>query len=492
MNLGLYNAGSRVVHRMKSLFGIELLEYRHCLTSVVFIEHVLEQSSSGNSPLPDANDILAADIDGDTDMDIVAVFISSGSVAWYENIDGQGRFGDHRIIGTMAPGATLAIQSSDIDSDGDLDIVAAAYNSELISWYENLDGRGNFGEANSVGAVRHGQKRLFNLDVDNDKDVDVLIAYRDGVSWFENRDGSGQFGTSQQIVTKQGCSFNVGNVVVSDINADSSHEVMAVMCSDLVKIQYESGMYGDAEIAFRDIQSDRNTVHGIFIEDIDGDGDKDLLTNSGNGDYELRMYKNESGTGDFQRSSAILASGVECLETGDFDQDGDVDVIACAAGDVVWFGWNSVEQTLDLPHFAGTLFHSPALVVEDIDGDGDFDAVVGSGYWFSGKVAWYEHRIVGDSNDDGIFDSSDLVRVLQAGEYEDAVDSNSTFDEGDWNGDGDFDSTDFIFAFQAGAYRNFAMPKTVAVVESIFQENENLNRILRFNIENNESDSTAD
>ncbi|MCA9213464.1 MAG: lamin tail domain-containing protein, partial [Planctomycetales bacterium] len=42
----------------------------------------------------------------------------------------------------------------------------------------------------------------------------------------------------------------------------------------------------------------------------------------------------------------------------------------------------------------------------------------------------------GDVNGDGVFDSSDLVAVLQAGEFEDAIDGNSTFAEGDWNGDG--------------------------------------------------------
>ena len=54
--------------------------------------------------------------------------------------------------------------------------------------------------------------------------------------------------------------------------------------------------------------------------------------------------------------------------------------------------------------------------------------------------------IPGDANGDLRFDSSDLVLVFQAGEYEDGVTGNSTFVEGDWNLDGDFDSTDLVFA----------------------------------------------
>jgi hypothetical protein len=69
----------------------------------------------------------------------------------------------------------------------------------------------------------------------------------------------------------------------------------------------------------------------------------------------------------------------------------------------------------------------------------------------------------GDSNQDGVFNSSDLILVFQAGEYEDAINGNSTFAEGDWNGDGDFNSSDLVLAFQRGNYVN-------AAHDSIFAE----------------------
>jgi hypothetical protein len=58
----------------------------------------------------------------------------------------------------------------------------------------------------------------------------------------------------------------------------------------------------------------------------------------------------------------------------------------------------------------------------------------------------------GDSNLDGIFDSSDLVAIFQRGEYEDTVEGNSTWSEGDWNGDGDFNTSDLVIAFAAATY----------------------------------------
>ncbi|MEZ6121331.1 MAG: lamin tail domain-containing protein [Pirellulaceae bacterium] len=58
----------------------------------------------------------------------------------------------------------------------------------------------------------------------------------------------------------------------------------------------------------------------------------------------------------------------------------------------------------------------------------------------------------GDSNHDGIFNSSDIVLVFQYGKYEDNIPNNASFEEGDWNGDGDFTTQDFVFVFQQGTY----------------------------------------
>lgn len=59
--------------------------------------------------------------------------------------------------------------------------------------------------------------------------------------------------------------------------------------------------------------------------------------------------------------------------------------------------------------------------------------------------------LVGDSNLDGTFSSSDLVLIFQAGRYESS--SNARWEEGDWNGDGKFSSSDLVMAFAQGRYR---------------------------------------
>ena len=73
--------------------------------------------------------------------------------------------------------------------------------------------------------------------------------------------------------------------------------------------------------------------------------------------------------------------------------------------------------------------------------------------------------IAGDSNNDGYFNSDDMVLVFQGGEYEDDIVGNSTWAEGDWNGDGDFTSDDMVYAFQAGMYEVVTPPSRPMVMQ---------------------------
>ncbi|MCA9171047.1 MAG: hypothetical protein KDB23_25415 [Planctomycetales bacterium] len=57
-----------------------------------------------------------------------------------------------------------------------------------------------------------------------------------------------------------------------------------------------------------------------------------------------------------------------------------------------------------------------------------------------------------DVTGDGLFTSADLVAVFQAGEYEDRIMFNSTWQTGDWNGDREFNSSDLVVAFAIGKY----------------------------------------
>jgi hypothetical protein len=67
-------------------------------------------------------------------------------------------------------------------------------------------------------------------------------------------------------------------------------------------------------------------------------------------------------------------------------------------------------------------------------------------------VTGFAKTVIGDSNLDGQFDSTDLVLIFQSTEYEDAFPLNSGWARGDWDGDGDFTTRDLVFALQAGQF----------------------------------------
>ena len=101
----------------------------------------------------------------------------------------------------------------------------------------------------------------------------------------------------------------------------------------------------------------------------------------------------------------------------------------------------------DLDAIAAAIRNGTTDASVDMNGDGTTDA--------TDHLIWVEalnHTFLGDSNLDGEFNSSDLVTIFRAAEYEDDVDGNSTWAEGDWNGDGDFNTSDLVAAFASGGF----------------------------------------
>ena len=92
-----------------------------------FTETVIDNSADG------ASSVYVADIDNDGDLDIVASSGNDNTIAWYENdgnVDPSWTVSD---IATNVDGARHVFVA-DMDNDGDLDIVSASSNNDLIAW----------------------------------------------------------------------------------------------------------------------------------------------------------------------------------------------------------------------------------------------------------------------------------------------------------------------------------------------------------------------
>jgi hypothetical protein len=134
------------------------------------------------------------------------------------------------------------------------------------------------------------------------------------------------------------------------------------------------------------------------------------------------------------------------LEIGDFDRNGQLGV-----ADI---------DSLSLQVRTGTI---------DKTFDVNQDGTVSAGdrqYWVDAVRRTY----FGDSTLDGLFDTSDLVAVFQAGRYEDGIPQNASWASGDWDGDGDFGTADLVAAFQGGGFergfRSVAQPRFDLAPES--------------------------
>ena len=128
---------------------------------------------------------MAVDLDGDDFLDIVASSSGNFTVAWYKNLDGLGNFGARQIIAGSA--STVAkVYSVDLDGDLDYDVLTASNGPNKIAWFENLDGKGNFGSEQVITLEAEFALAVIADDLDNDLDMDVLsVSVGDSkVAWY--------------------------------------------------------------------------------------------------------------------------------------------------------------------------------------------------------------------------------------------------------------------------------------------------------------------
>jgi hypothetical protein len=360
------------------------------------------------------------DVNGDGAPDIVIANMSAQSQMFF----GDGKGGFKEVTSTHFPKGNLwttHIHLVDVDGDRDLDAVLAngagkgAKGGSPNLLYIN-DGAGRF--QNQTAAKRFPadnriSNRIQSADLDSDGDLDLVVANRGTPNQFLVNDGRGGFTAAnfppyirryymdnkspvaQDVPQQDAAATNNQNVVVEDINKDGYPD--AAFCGTAVQAMfYINGGKKGGPVVFQarpDLLLPIPISHAgqsISMADVNGDGKPDLTMASGGEQNPLWINDWPRGfkfaTCDTRKNLPYTTFVTRCSAVGDIDGDGRSDIVMGAIGhteereafvflNTKTEGWKRTVFLDDSVLPQKSRVESVALV--DVDGDRDLDWVLG-------------------------------------------------------------------------------------------------------------------
>ncbi len=384
-------------------------------------EYLILQSNTDG-----AAGLAVADIDGDGDLDIACAAFTGNRIHWLRN-DGGAVFTRVEIATSLS--GVSQITAADYDADGDMDLVACLQTAGSVRLFRN-DGSEVF--TNELLANMTTPRQILNGDVDQDGLMDVLYAGGGGVGWFRNTgtaftqqvvftanvapgvgladlDANGHLdllvasagntdmfwrgnGPGNAFVTGGGTfdsDFDGASMILpADFNNDGRPDVVCASNSDIRVYINSPGQVFTTQLLNRWMSDVKDACHGDF----DNDGDVDMMAI---GTLYLDFYEND-GTGHLdakilrQGTVRITVNSGSYLQAADMDDDGDLD-LAYTESSGNWLRW--IENQGGGSFFRrdiGSLSQPYALDIVDFDGDGDMDALTST--YDNDAVYWFENN----------------------------------------------------------------------------------------------------
>lgn len=233
-------------------------------------EYILNDTLKTNNS--DGLNISLGDIDNDNDIDAVVTNYKQLAMLWIN--DGKGRFekskfefGLSKIINSTALG--------DINNDGNLDIVCSLY-QQVVVWFNK--GNGVFENKVLPKVYDKGYGIVKLADLDNDHDLDIIFSNNNsGTSiWINN--GMGEFSVAELKLS------NCIHLAVGDLDLNGFNDLV---CGKSVWLNN-----GNQEFVKHETFYIEERIFGLWLNDIDNDGDLDLFYSSSNPETGLVVLKN--------------------------------------------------------------------------------------------------------------------------------------------------------------------------------------------------------
>jgi hypothetical protein len=234
------------------------------------------------------HDVLVGDINGDDRVDIIT--ISYDGIRWFKAPPPESTCGLWETTAvngqTLNPQQHGGIAVGDLDGDGDNDI------ARVDRWFENITGAGDewlehinipFGQNYTGGWGQSGRAQI--LDLNSDGANDILQTECDlpngRVAWMENVGGKGLEWVLHIIKdSTDGQDFH--SLAAGDFDGDGDRDIFSAgashSASDTNRAYIWENLNGDgSEWKEHLIYQGIADIHDANFEDMDGDGDLDIL-----------------------------------------------------------------------------------------------------------------------------------------------------------------------------------------------------------------------
>ena len=369
-------------------------------------------------PYQDQKDIAVGDIDNDGHQDLLCYYNVPGydyALAWFKNIEGSGELAGPIEIETNLNYQNL-IFIHDLNNDQINDILIV--NSEL-QWCQGLGG-GEFSLNETLFSIPSStNKKTAFTDWDGDGDLDFLFHQNDNTCWLVEQSPTGVLNAPTLLVSGLP---NQSDVAFADLNNDGFLEILVLDSHEIGYYPNENGSYGLLETVFE------HPDWFIFIltEDVDQDGDIDIMFRR-ESNTKIFLLTNLDGAGTFSSAVSIIEPGGSSLYSAfpeDIDQDGDPDmIISKTNGAFVYMnmGNNEFEVGYDFPGDATNL---RKVILADLNEDSNMDILGianglldrvelhlntdGAGYFFQRQLIGFTNEIrtseAADIDNDGDLD----------------------------------------------------------------------------------------
>lgn len=270
------------------------------------------------------------------------------------------------------------IAVTDVDADGDFDIVATSFKEGHGAVYIR-DEIGMFHRANT-GNTLPAAVEIAAGDINGDGKVDIVIDPESGADQVLLGDGLGGFHFDANYLFNYSFNFETRAIEIADFNGDGRNDI-AFANLDGANAIWLSDSNGDLNL-----QTFGNSAsYSIKSGDLDNDGDVDLVV----GNIRNASFTNgannvwlNDGAGNFTLSSSFNGSRTIDIQLADLDKDGDLDILATndyygtEVGNLsAWINNGLASYSTN----ANMLISGPSMFsssVADVDQDGDMDIYV--------------------------------------------------------------------------------------------------------------------